>query len=103
MLTADGASFHVPPQPGLLREFLTSQKRASRRAAQKWASGGWERCTFCFVRNPDVSDRVIKQRLAILGKLAKVDPSGRSTGKLRWTSPRRNCAQQRRKRWREAG
>jgi hypothetical protein len=32
-----------------------------------------------FVRNPDVClDRVIKQRLAILGKLVKLNPIGRS-------------------------
>jgi hypothetical protein len=46
--------------------------------ASQWASGGWRRGTdadWRFVRNPDVClDREIKQTLAILGKLAKLDP-----------------------------
>ncbi len=58
------------------------------------------RCTAASLANPDVSltesdlslTRAVSKRLAILGKLAKLDPSGRSTGKLPGSSPRLKCA-----------
>jgi len=55
-----------------------------------WGEGRLKEGSRCTVASFEIRTSVrlcvVKQRLAILGKLAKLDPSGRSTGS--WTSPR---------------
>ena len=63
-------------------------------AASGRGEGGEELLHCRLVGNQDVClDRVIKQRLAIIGKLAKLDSEGWSTRELRGTSLRHKCVQ----------